>query len=47
MQHITMIGLDVAKHVFQLHGIDHEGRAVLRKKLTTSLRTQKAWESYT
>ena len=33
MQNITTIGLDLAKHVFQVHGMDHEGRAVLRKKL--------------
>ncbi len=33
MQHITTIGLDLAKHVFQLHGMDHEGRVVLCKKL--------------
>ncbi len=33
MQHITTIGLDLAKSVFQVHGIDHEGQAVLRKKL--------------
>jgi transposase len=32
-QHITTIGLDLAKSVFQVHGIDHEGQAVLRKKL--------------
>ena len=33
MQNITTIGLDLAKSVFQVHGLDHEGRAVLRKKL--------------
>ncbi len=33
MQHITTIGLDLAKSVFQVHGLDHEGRAVLCKKL--------------
>ncbi|MCP4452062.1 MAG: IS110 family transposase, partial [Planctomycetes bacterium] len=33
MQNITTIGLDLAKSVFQMHGMDHEGRAVLRKKL--------------
>ncbi len=33
MQNITTIGLDLAKHVFQVHGMDHEGRAMLRKKL--------------
>ncbi len=31
MPNITTIGLDLAKHVFQVHGMDHEGRAVLRK----------------
>jgi transposase len=33
MSEITTIGLDLAKHVFQLHGIDAEGRTVLRKRL--------------
>lgn len=33
MQNITTIGLDLAKRVFQLHGMDHEGRTVLRKKV--------------
>lgn len=30
---ITTIGIDLAKNVFQIHGIDHHGQAVLRKKL--------------
>jgi ABC-type proline/glycine betaine transport system ATPase subunit len=30
---ITTIGLDIAKNVFQVHGIDKNGKAVLRKKL--------------
>jgi transposase len=30
---ITMIGLDVAKSVFQLHGIDASGKAQLKRKL--------------
>ena len=33
MKNITTIGLDLAKRVFQVHGMDHEGRAVLCKKL--------------
>ena len=33
MANITTIGLDLAKHVFQVHGMDHEGRTVLRKQL--------------
>jgi transposase len=30
------IGLDLAKHVFQVHGVDAEGKAVIRKKLRRS-----------
>src|SRR5262245_19088057 len=33
MSEITTIGLDLAKHVFQVHGIDAQGTAVLRKQL--------------
>jgi transposase len=33
MQTITTIGLDIAKSVFQVHGIDAEGNAVLRRQL--------------
>ena len=33
MHNITTIGLDLAKSVFHLHGMDHEGQAVLRKKV--------------
>jgi transposase len=33
MKNITTIGLDLAKRVFQVHGTDHDGRAVLCKKL--------------
>src|SRR5204862_7573851 len=33
MSEITKIGLDLAKHVFQVHGIDAEGTTVLRKRL--------------
>jgi transposase len=29
---ITTIGLDIAKHVFQVHGIDAEEKVVVRKK---------------
>ena len=32
----TIIGLDLAKHVFQAHGVDAAGKAVLRKKLRRS-----------
>jgi transposase len=30
---IAIVGLDIAKHVFQLHGTDATGKAVLRRKL--------------
>lgn len=30
---ITTIGLDIAKNVFQLHGIDAAGRVLLRRKV--------------
>ena len=30
---VTTIGLDLAKHIFQLHGIDAKGRVVLRRRL--------------
>jgi hypothetical protein len=33
---ITVIGLDLAKNVFQVHGIDENGRAVLRRKIRRS-----------
>ena len=30
---ITTIGLDIAKNLFQLHGVDSEGQVVLRQKI--------------
>ena len=33
MQTVTTIGLDIAKSVFQVHGIDAEGNVVLRRQL--------------
>src|SRR5580658_11333373 len=30
---VTTIGIDLAKSVFQVHGVDSRGRAVLRKQL--------------
>ncbi len=33
MSEIATVGLDLAKNVFQAHGADLSGRAVLRKKL--------------
>ncbi len=31
---ITVLGVDLAKHSFQCHGVDKAGQAVLRKKLS-------------
>ena len=33
MQTITTIGLDIAKSVFQVHGVDAEGEVILRRQL--------------
>jgi len=34
MSEVSIIGLDIAKHVFQAHGVDARGGAVLRKKIS-------------
>ncbi|MDR9394141.1 MAG: transposase, partial [Roseovarius sp.] len=36
MEKLTTIGIDLAKNVFQLHGIDANGAAVLKRKLRRS-----------
>src|SRR4249920_3704709 len=33
MQTVATIGLDIAKSVFQVHGVDAEGRVVIRRQL--------------
>ena len=33
MQTITTIGFDIAKSVFQVHGVDAEGKVLLRRQL--------------
>ena len=30
---ITTVGIDLAKNLFQIHGVDERGKAVLRKQL--------------
>ena len=37
MQTITTIGLDIAKSVFQVHGVDAGGRVVIRRQLKRRL----------
>jgi transposase len=34
MQTITTVGLDIAKSVFQVHGVDVEGKVVIRRQLS-------------
>jgi transposase len=36
MEQITTIGLDIAKSVFQVHGIDAAGNVVVRRRLIRS-----------
>jgi transposase len=33
MQTITTIGLDIAKSVFQVHGVDVQGKVIIRRQL--------------
>lgn len=34
MKEVSIIGIDLAKHVFQLHGATAEGEVMFRKKLS-------------
>ena len=34
MNKISVIGLDLAKNVFQIHAVDDNGKAVVRKQLS-------------
>ena len=36
MEQITVIGLDIAKSVFQVHGVDADGEVVVRRRLRRS-----------
>lgn len=36
MKEVITVGLDIAKHVFQVHGVDQKGDTVLRRKLRRS-----------
>ena len=41
---ITTVGIDLAKNVFQVHGIDERGNAVLRKQLRRAQVAVFFWE---
>lgn len=30
---MSVIGFDIAKNVFQMHGVDRQGKAILRNRL--------------
>jgi transposase len=34
MEQVSVVGLDLAKSVFQVHGVNAQGEAVLRRKLS-------------
>jgi transposase len=34
---VTTVGLDLAKHVFQVHGVDASGRVVMAKAMRRKL----------
>ena len=34
MRELTLLGIDLAKNVFQLHGVDNQGTPVLRRRVT-------------
>jgi len=33
MQAVTTVGLDIAKSVFQVHGVDVQGNVIIRRQL--------------
>ena len=45
MGNVTTVGLDLAKNVFQVHGVDAEGTAVVRQRLTRSASSEHATPS--
>jgi transposase len=42
MGEVSTIGLDIAKSVFQVHGVDSDGAVVIRKRLAV----QRFWSSF-
>jgi transposase len=37
MHSVTTIGLDIAKSVFQVHGVDAHGKVVVRRQLSADM----------
>jgi transposase len=42
---IKIIGIDLAKNIFQLHGVDHQGHSILQKRLTRG-KLQSSWQTF-
>lgn len=42
MDTVSLIGVDLGKHCFHLHGQDASGRMVFRKKRTVAIRGETA-----
>jgi hypothetical protein len=42
MQTVTTIGLDIAKSVFQVHGVDAAGQVIIRRQLKRPM----SWRSF-
>ena len=42
---VAVLGIDLAKKSFQLHGVDQSGNTVLRKKLSRKLRGRRPDEA--
>ena len=40
MQDVTLVGIDLGKHSFHLHGQDRHGKAVFRKKVSRKQLTE-------
>jgi hypothetical protein len=45
MSNIKVLGIDLAKDVFQLHGTDEKGKGVLRKRLSRGKRVE-LWRTF-
>jgi hypothetical protein len=39
MSDVTTVGIDLAKNVFSLHGVDAEGAVVLRRSVNRGIRS--------
>ena len=44
MEAVATIGLDIAKSVFQVHGIDAEGKVLIRRKLLAGHQHIEKWD---